>query len=55
MSSLSQYLSNVKLLKNDVSPLGMEINAATRLYGDTTKREQNFDKKETMKKIKIAK
>ena len=55
MSSLSQYLSIAKLLRNDdVSQLGMGINAATRLYSDT-KREKVFDEKKTMKKIKIAK
>ena len=54
--SLSQFVSIDKLLKNDnISQLGMGRNSTTPLYSDTTKRENCFDKKKTIKNVKVTK
>ena len=43
-----------RLLKNP-SLLGMDKNPTTSLHNDTTKREIFFEKKETVKNVKIMK
>ena len=56
VSSLSQFLSIYKLLKIDnASQLRMGKNPITPLYSGTTKCENFFDKKKTIKNVKIIK
>ena len=56
MPSLSYFLSIDMLLKDDnVSQLEMGSNPTTPSCSDTTKQENFFDAKKTIKKVKMTK